>query len=297
MLQTAESALNETHSILQRIRELALQSVNDTLSQSDRDAISIEVTQLISEIDRIAGSTKFNGKSLLNGTLGAKRDESSTLNDTVAGIEDNADIDVTGAAVGTYTISTTASTIKLTDAKGNACVLSSVGDGAQTLDFASMGIKIKLDSSFVAGDEAMDGLDVIVTGTPTIFQLGANLGESMSASIGNMTSSGLGLNNIDLSNHAGALAAIEITDSAISKVSSERAKLGASINRLEYSIDNMQTSIINLTEAESRIRDADMAKEMMEYTKYSILEQVAMALLAQANKRPQLILQLLNQGI
>lgn len=301
MLQTAEGGLNETHSILQRIRELAIQAANDTLSQSDRDAITTEVSQLISEINRIGNSTKFNGKPLLNGMLGAKRDQASTLNDTVAGIENNSDIDVTGAAIGTYTISTDfaagTSTIKLTDGIGNAYVLSSVGDGAQILDFGPMGIKIKLSSSFVASDEAMDNLNIIVSGAPTVFQLGASPGDSMSASINDMTSSGLGLNSIDLSNHSGALTAVEILDSAISKVSAERAKLGTSINRLEHSINNIETSIINLTEAESRIRDADMAKEMMEFTKYSILEQVAMALLAQANQRPYAILKLLLQGI
>lgn len=304
MLQTAEGGLNETHSILQRMRELAVQAASDTLSKSDRDAIAVEMSQLVNEIDNIGNSTKYNTKSLLNGTLGAKRADSSTLNNTVAGIGNNSDIDVSGAKSGTtYIISATSaapgsSTIKLiNETTGAACTLPPVGDGAQTLDFGSMGIKIKLNANFVASDLAMDNHNIIVTGNSTIFQIGPDAGQSMSVNINDMTSTGLNLRGIDVSSNSTAQSAISILDDAIGKVSIERASIGASINRLERSIENMETSVSNLTEAESRIRDADMAKEMMEYTKHSILEQVATALLAQANQQPQALLKILLQGL
>ncbi|MGE5474168.1 MAG: flagellin [Ignavibacteriales bacterium] len=303
MLQTAEGGLNETHSILQRMRELAVQASTDTLSKSDRDAIAIEISQLINEIDNIGNSTKYNTKSLLNGTLGAKRSDSSTLDNTIAGIGSNSDIDVSGAKSGvTYIISATAaagmSAIKLLNGTtGASYTLSAIGDGAQTLDFGSMGIKIKLNNSFVAADLAMEDHNIIVSGNSTVFQIGPDQGQTMSVSINDMTSIGLSLSGIDVSTNSKAQSAIGTLDDAIGKISVERAKIGASINRLEHSIEYMNTSADNLTEAESRIRDADMAKEMMDYIKYSILEKAATAMLAQANQQPQVLLKILLQGL
>ncbi|AMW98137.1 flagellin Hag [Rummeliibacillus stabekisii] len=210
MIQTAEGALNETHDILQRMRELATQAANDTNVAGDRTAIQDEANQLAKELNRIANTTEFNTQKLLNNAGGK--------------------------------------------------------------DFT--------------------------------FQVGANEDQTITLNIGDMTAkTGLGVattddettNAIDISSTNGvATAAITTIDTAIQTVSAERSKLGAYQNRLEHTINNLGTSSENLTAAESRVRDVDMAKEMMNQTKNSILSQAAQAMLAQANQQPQGVLQLLR---
>ncbi|MCX7615769.1 MAG: flagellin, partial [Clostridiales bacterium] len=126
------------------------------------------------------------------------------------------------------------------------------------------------------------------------FQIGANKGQTLSLSVSDMRSAALGVSGVDVSSSSGASAALTTLDAAIKKVSSERGKLGAVQNRLEHTINNLNTSSENLTAAESRIRDVDMAKEMMEFTKNNILSQAAQGMLAQANQQPQGVLQLLR---
>jgi flagellin len=204
LIQTAEGALNETHSILQRMRELAVQSASDTNTDDDRKELQKEISQLLEEIDRISTDTEFNTMKLLNGSY-----------------------------------ETTALT----------------------------------------------------------FQVGANSGQIVDINLNSMSATtGLGLSttNVNLETRTGASTAIEEIDKAIINVSSERAKLGAMQNRLEHTINNLGTTSENLTASESRIRDVDMAKEMMEFTKNSILQQAATAMLAQANQQPQSVLQLLR---
>ena len=125
-------------------------------------------------------------------------------------------------------------------------------------------------------------------------QIGANEGQNMYVSIGDMRADALGVNSVDISTAATASTAITTINDAITSVSSERAKLGAVQNRLEHTINNLGTTSENLTASESRIRDVDMAKEMMEFTKNNILSQAAQAMLAQANQQPQGVLQLLQ---
>jgi flagellin len=215
LIQTAEGALNETHSILQRMRELAVQAANDTYTRKDtvnnvdgdRDEIQKEIEQLTFEIERIAKDTQFNTMNLIDGSFKGK------------------------------------------------------------------------------------------------FQVGANENQTVTLSIGSMNAQTLGLgtvsgntisDGISLASQVSASAAITTIDKAIQKVSSERSKLGAMQNRLEHTINNLNTTSENLTASEARIRDVDMAKEMMEFTKNSILQQAATAMLAQANQQPQGVLQLLQ---
>ncbi|HMM68998.1 MAG TPA: flagellin [Gudongella oleilytica] len=203
LIQTAEGALNETHSILQRMRELAVQSANDTNTGADRLEIQKEVTQLIGEIDRIATTTQFNTQNLL---------------------------DATGGTAGAFTL-----------------------------------------------------------------QIGANENQTLTVTIGDMQADALGVDTIDLGvDAATSTAAITIINDAIETVSSERAMLGANQNRLEHTIANLNTTSENLAAAESRIRDVDMAQEMMAFTKNNILSQAATSMLAQANQMPQSVLQLLQ---
>ncbi|WP_062108977.1 flagellin N-terminal helical domain-containing protein [Bacillus niameyensis] len=200
LIQTAEGALNETHSILQRMRELSVQAANGTMDTSDRNAVQLEVDQLVEEIDRIAGKTDFNGKKLLDGK-------------TTAGFD---------------------------------------------------------------------------------FQIGPNNLDKMTVKIGAMDATTLGVKGLKVSTSAEAQKAIQSLDSAIDKVSKQRAELGAYQNRLEHTVTNLQTANENLTAAESRIRDLDMAMEMSNFTRSNILNQAGQAMLAQANQLPQGILQLLQ---
>jgi flagellin len=199
LIQTAEGALTETHAILQRMREIAVQAAKDTNVVEDRDALQAEANQLIEEVTRIANNTEFNTQKLLDGTF-----------------------------------------------------------------------------------------------TGQTFHIGANIGQNIELSIATMNASNLGVNSIVLTNQVSANAAISTINKAIETVSTERSKLGAYQNRLEHTINNLQVSSENLTAAESRIRDVDMAKEMMNYTKQQILLQSSNAMLAQANMVPQNVLQLLR---
>ncbi|APQ78186.1 flagellin [Clostridium botulinum] len=204
LIQTAEGALNETHSILQRMRELAVQAANDTNVTVDRENLQKEVAELQSEINRIASQTQFNTKSLINGAVSKDAD-------------------------------------------------------AMT------------------------------------FQIGANSGQTIKLTIGSMDAKTLKVDNIKLDDTAANITKqIATIDTAINSVSKERAKLGANQNRLEHTIANLDNSAENLQAAESRIRDVDMAKEMMNFTKTNILTQAAQAMLAQANQAPQGVLQLLR---
>ncbi|MCR1975493.1 flagellin [Clostridium sporogenes] len=203
LIQTAEGALNETHSILQRMRELGVQAANDTNVTVDRSAIKDEITSLKTEIDRIAKTTQFNEKNLLNG------------------------------------------------------------------DLAKTGAKL---------------------------QIGANSSNDLKLdiNISNMGSASLGVSNLTVDTHDNARKTIDSVNEAIKKVSTQRSKLGAFQNRLEHTISNLDNASENLQAAESRVRDVDMAKEMMSFSKNNILQQAAQAMLAQANQAPQGVLQLLR---
>ncbi|HHV99306.1 MAG TPA: flagellin, partial [Clostridiaceae bacterium] len=186
LIQTAEGALNETHAILQRMRELAVQAANDTNVTADRTAIENELSELIKEIDRIATKTTFNEKKLLNG-------------------------------------------------------------------------------------------DLATTDSALNFQIGADCGVAMQLTIATMDSNALNVANVAscVGSYADATATIATIDQAIKDVSATRSLLGANQNRLEHTIKNLDNAAENIQAAESRIRDVDMAKEMMEFTKQNILQQAA----------------------
>ena len=204
MIQTAEGGLNETHAILQRMRELAVQAASDTNTTVDRSELEKENKALINEIDRISKDTEFNTQKLLNGEGGATTNGEFTL------------------------------------------------------------------------------------------QIGANIEQELTVTFANMSAGSIGVSDVSLADRTKASTSISTIDAAIKLVSDERANMGAVQNRLEHTINNLNVTSENLTAAESRIRDVDMAKEMMTYTKNNILTQAAQAMLAQANMQPQGVLQLLQ---
>lgn len=199
LIQTAEGALNEAHSILQRMNELATQAANDTNTSTDRTAIQAEIDQLTSEINRIQSTTQFNTMNLLDGTFSGKN-----------------------------------------------------------------------------------------------LQVGSLSGQKIGISIGNMNAASIGVSGLDVSTFTTAGAAMAAIQSAISIVSTQRSTLGALQNRLEHTINNLDTTSENTQAAESRIRDVDMATEMVEYSKNNILTQAGQSMLAQANQQTQGVLSLLQ---
>jgi len=322
LIQTAEGALNESHSILQRMRELSVQSANDTNTDSDRTALQNEVTQLVGELDRIGNTTEFNTKKLLEGsakgvaeavegTLRLNNNSPLTLTTTLTDAQAATGAKKSGAYMiirtneassTTFTaadyqiigpngdistdISLLSTTISITSAlTGEASTITIGGTGAQ--DNMKVGDSITL--VFGKAEAASSSLGQSVMG-----QIGANSGQTAFISMGDMRSQALGVDQIDIGTKLGAAVAIETVQGALEKVSAQRSSLGAMQNRLEHTIKNLDTAAENLQASESRIRDVDMAKEMMNFTKNNILTQAAQAMLAQANQAPQGVLQLLR---
>ena len=199
LIQTAEGALNETHSILQRMNELATQAANDTNTTVDRSAIDLEVKALVSEIDRIQTTTQFNTQNLLDGNFTGKN-----------------------------------------------------------------------------------------------LQVGSLNGQTITISIGNMDSGSLGVDSLDVSDNAKAGTSMSAIQAAIQTVSTQRASLGALQNRLEHTVNNLDNVSENTQTAESRIRDTDMASEMVQYSATSIIQQAGQSMLAQANSQTQGVLSLIQ---
>lgn len=316
LIQTAEGALNETHSILQRMRELAVQSANDTNTTSDRKEIQKEIDQLTAEIDRIGNTTEFNTQKLLNGEKAGLRDaveaEFTLQNNSRAEVS----LDLGSLSSGQTGFSGTGTVIITktgVDASGNATY--DVKDPLGTLPGVALssgkisasglsGITItnidKLDTgeSVTVSIKGADAGNQNVSGSLSM-QIGANTGQNILIGIEDMRAEAIGVRNasgntLDVTDAKKASAAITTINNAIETVSAQRSKLGAFQNRLEHTINNLGTASENLQAAESRIRDVDMAKEMMTFTKNNILTQAAQAMLAQANQQPQGVLQLLR---
>ena len=419
LVQTAEGALNETQAILQRMRELAVQSANDTNVDADRTALQNEVNQLATEITRVSNNTEFNERKLLDGGLqtgnlgeltfhiGANTDQnvklgvaamdafslgvagSSTTATVTAGTGDVTAASVTGSAAAivdanTITATTTAvaesdatvllgdvtmtaqdgavdgtaGNVSLTVAGSSGATIGATADGSgnitivldsdNAMDAAALNAALTaggLNTDWVASGGttvtatetatatngvdaglnmvftdtegsttstvAIGATDTTVTGTGdfagvTLTLDGTNAAGASTIALAVTSGSASDFTDpdniikaeantgLDISTQATANDAIETINTAITTVSSERAKLGAVQNRLEHTIKNLDTSSENLQASESRIRDVDMAKEMMEFTKNNILQQAAQSMLAQANQAPQGVLQLLR---
>ncbi len=318
LIQTAEGALTEVHSILQRMRELAVQAATDTNTNVDRYQIQAELDQLREEIDRIARTTEFNTKKLLDGKLEGFRFTPDAKVVTGGNIDVTLGNVSTAASEGTYVIEVGQFSSNVTaqiqvriihfDSTGviQASAVVSITAGSTTVNgitfnWNSSAFSISQFGGALPQEEVIDSAVVRVEAVYTaanqlIFQIGANEGHNMIAGIDNMSAGALGLSttSLNVTNQNSAERAIMVVDAAIHKVSTARAQLGAVQNRLEHTISNLGVAAENLTAAESRIRDADMAKEMMEFTKQQILMQSSMAMLAQANVQPQAVLQLMR---
>jgi flagellin len=306
VVQTAEGGLNETTSILQRMRDLAVQSANDSNDTNSRNAINAETSALKSELDRIASKTTFNNVNLLDGTFTNKQFQVGyAANDVI-----NVDINSTGTSKAYRTFangaaSTTAATATIAIAGGPSIT---TGTLTASTDANNIATQLNADSAFndafVAKVDSTGGLVITAlkastTAGAAISITGAGLAGTsastvQSAGTGGFDQSGLNVNAVDLSTKAGANTAITSIDAAITAVSSARANLGALQNRFEHTINNLKTTNENLTASESRIRDTDMAQEMTNFTRSQVLTQAGTSMLAQANQSTQSILKLLG---
>lgn len=301
LIQTAEGGLNETHSILQRMRELAVQSSNDTNTTDDRDNIQDEMDQLANEITRIADNTAFNGNTqkLLDGTfsgtfhIGANQGQNMTI--TLSKM-DSASLQVGGADV------TSASKADGTTVAGftNTAGTGLKGGNYSVIDVSGHAAYGSAGSDYALGVNDASGKlvglikDASATQIVSVEDTAVEMATFTAGEFNEDSKISIQGSGIDVTSRTNADAAIVKIDNAIKLVSEERSMLGATQNRLDHTINNLTTTSENLSAAESRIRDVDMAKEMMEFTKNNILNQASTAMLAQANQMPQGVLQLLG---
>ena len=330
LVQTAEGALTEVHSMLNRMVELADQSANGTYDNAvDRANLQKEIASLKDEIDRIADSTNFNGINLLDGSLSTSTtttlsgkeatpnagvDLKFTFADQFKGnninvkLENKAggkgQIDAVVADDGTITlkmdatVAHSASEIQKALANANIDAVKDKVDNAKMKSLLASATVTGAGTTGLTGGTAFAG--TATTTPPKGKSLTLQIGDTskdfnqMAVSVGDMHGEALGIADIDISTQVGAQTAVDKIKSAINSVSSTRGDLGAIQNRLEHTINNLSVTSENMTAAESRIRDVDMANEMMAYTKNNILVQSSQAMLAQANQLPQGVLQLLQ---
>ena len=340
LVQTAEGALQEVHDMLNRMDSLATQSANGTYdNEVDRLNLQKEVTALKSEIDRIADSSNFNGKKLLDGSMdGLKTTNFKAAADTngskaaidlsiahdkqfsVGGAKK--DLTVKFGAVGADAASATlkdSGELEIKLQKGKTYTAADIQDLIAHANIDAVKDKLtdgeKADLNQVLADVKVSGKDTTTgaadtavndatgtvdpnrnTGEKLTLQIGdtADSFNKMKVNVGDMHSKALGLADLTIADQTGAAAAIDKIKTAINTVSSTRGDLGAIQNRLEHTQNNLSVMTENIQDAESTIRDTDVADEMMAYTKNNILVQSAQAMLAQANQVPQGVLQLLQ---
>ncbi|NMM31146.1 MAG: flagellin [Cellulomonas sp.] len=307
VVQTAEGALNESTSILQRMRDLSVQASNTGgLSAAAKGNIQLEVGQLNSELTRIASTTQFNGTKLLDGTYQGTFQVGANVGETIqvkvgggmgAAALGTSGVDVTkaGVAVGDTimaTGATLASTATYTTAALNLL-------GTVTVNGKSVNLSTATDSASItaalttagAGATATWATGTAITFTSTTSAAATDITSSIAGTAAAGTTKIAAAGDVVQS---GASAAIMAIDAAIKTVSTTRADLGAVQNRFDHTVKNLNVAVENLSASESRIRDTDMASEMVNFTRSQILSQAGTAMLAQANKIPQGVLSLLQ---
>lgn len=325
VVQTAEGAIEEVGNIVQRMRELAVQGANETNTGSDRAKISEELTQLHEEIDRIAESTQFNGKDLLNGKNEVRTEKVYTPNfentkATAVTFQNGFDFE----GLGTTDLKVTTEkqgakpTIKLEQSvadKGYGVATDDMDTDGKLKDGAKVTITDSNGKTLTFTAAAQTAIGQVKLGTVTAtdesikgkeisLQVGANTSDSqtLKVKIENVSTKSLGLEGDTIAIMAkegtkGTEAAnkmIDSLDKALERVNTSRANLGAMQNRLETTASNLTTSNENLTAAESRIRDVDVAEEMMNLSKLNLINQAAQAMMSQAKSQPEGVMQLLR---
>ena len=332
LVQTAEGALTEVHDMLNRMYELAEQSANGTFEDgTDRKQLQKEVNQLKDEIDRIADSANFNGIKLLDGSMSANA--TTKINNAGTGTTAAVDVSIVADTVfnadGTElnlkfklaAVSTNKTDGAKVSADGTVTISLKKGTQYSAEDIQALLAKAKGTKAGINEDILQAAQNATVTGTGVADKTGAwttlgastaaaqaNKGKPLTLQIGDTSDNfnqlkvgskdchvaALGLTDMKIGDQTSAAAALDKIKSAINYVSDVRGTLGATQNRLDHTINNLSVMQENIQDAESTIRDTDVADEMMAYTKNNILIQSAQAMLAQANQVPQGVLQLLQ---
>ena len=315
LVQTAEGALTEVHNMLNRMSELATRAANGINEDTNRASLQKEVAKLQEEIDRISEGINFNNLKLLDGSQTYAGNTALIGQGTANGVmglsveggnlstDDTITVNISGDSVGTITVTASDNTVVFKTTQTGKGFYSITADVSKVTDesvkkaWAGVTINFSVDQASTDGNYKA-GQQQFAAGENKSMQLQigdtADSFNQLKVSIGSMSSAALGVDKVDISSQDGAAKAIDVIRNAIDRVSSQRASLGATQNRLEYTINNLDTASENLQSANSRIRDTDMAKMMMEYTKMNVLTQSAQAMLAQANQQPQSVLQLLQ---
>lgn len=302
-IQTAEGALSEIESMLQRMNELSIQGSNGTMSSSDRLAIQEEVDQLVSEINRISKNTSYNSQNLLDGTQDLKAFSRPSKNISVRNYNELMD-------VGKYKISVGAGGLVTSLTKDGATIDIAAQEVVEFVDKdgKTTGYSTKIHTANGAeltfetkGDSGATNVELDITGYGGMkIQVGAEEGQEIQVVIPEVSLRTLnfvdldGNRTLDLRTEEGATKAISQIASAIDYVSAARSKLGAYQNRIENTVTNLDVTTENLTESYSTIKDIDMAEGMVEYTTLQVLIQAGTSMVAQANEQPQQALQLLQ---
>jgi flagellin len=329
VVQTAEGSLSEVHSILQRMRDLSVQAANGGSQDANaRTAAQAEVVQLNEELVRIGDTTSFGGQKLLDGTFGVSQTKTGVVGAYVAPV-----VVAAANVINVSALSSSGAALNATVTFGLSAAPTTYTTSADELTEVNRALRAGLVAAGGTGDEVTASYDVDATGlggsfkltsktgaftltdteagtlanmklatagasgaagTGGRFQIGANAGETLDITINQISDVTLGTNGVDLTSDSTAQTAITSIDAAISTVSGQRANLGAYQNRFEHTINNLNTAAENLSASESRIRDTDMAQEMVAFTRSQILSQAGTAMLAQANQAPQSVLSLLR---
>ena len=306
LTQTAEGALVEVTNNLQRVRELAVQSRNATNSSTDRAALNAEAAQLLSEINRVAEQTSFNGVKLLDGSFSNQSFQVGA--DVGQTIDVTSIVDATTANLGTYgrasvtSVAATgfANTIAAGGVTVNGVDIGAIGAATSASDRAEQMMsainKVSGDSGVYAIKDTASTItlvsttdDIVLAGTHVAYTADTGLTAATTA-----RATTTGISTVDISSVAGADTAIQAMDAALSEITSARADLGALQNRFSSVVSSLQTTSENLSASRSRIMDADFAKETANLTRAQILQQAGTAMLSQANSAPQAVLSLLR---
>ena len=309
VLQIAEGATQTISAIVDRLKELATQAASDNVDDSGRGRIKSEFDGLKAEINAIASTTKFQGKTLIDGNFGTSLDTNAANSTALASGKGVFTATLSGAATGNYTIGDGASGEVTLTFGGTTQTITGLSGGKQSLNFSQFGVTLETTADFTVTDGTATG-----SAKTTIIQVdaGSNGGSFLVRSSGAYTTTdlvtlntvdlttgttGLSLDGITLTGNGTAAewqAAMTVLDSAVGVVNTAFSDLGSVQNRIEYAMTNTISAAENLLAAESVIRDVDMAAEVTEMTKFQILQQAGVAMLAQANQAPQQILSLLR---
>ena len=305
VVSTAEGALTEIQSMIQRMNELSVQAATGTKTDSDRESIQEEIKELKEEIERMKNDTEFNGKKLLNGDCDLKgyadakgikvsyySDETPVANYKFSlvnpiPLDQDGNVDLKDGSV-----------TLLQDGSENAfpkeAKITYDGDKVTVTAANEFEITFKVDKNVTTtSQDGSISLDITGIGAMRV-QIGANEGQGLAIRIPEVSLDTLGLSDIDISTQEGAQRAIELSKQANAYISSVRSRIGAYENRLEHTQSSLGVTEENVTSAFSRIMDTDMAEEMTEYANQQVLNQAGISVLTQANQRPAEVLQLLQ---